>query len=80
MPVCLFARTTINSCSSHKAQILKRHNKPAPYLDMAVANSSEFLVFFIKALPSGLKPYTSLRVHWLVLMMKLQIWGTSSST
>jgi hypothetical protein len=38
------------------------------------------LVFFIKALPSGLKPYTSLRVHWLVLMMKPQIWGTSSST
>lgn len=47
---------------------------------MADANSSEFLVFFIKALPSGLKPYTSLRVHWLVLMMRVQTWGTSSST
>lgn len=76
---CICACTTVNSCSVHKAQILKRHN-PTPYLDMAAANSSEFLVFFIKALPSGLKPYTSLRVHWLVLMMKPQIWGTSSST
>lgn len=51
-----------------------------PYLDMAAANSSEFLVFFSKALPSGLKPYTSFRVHWLVFRMKLQSWGTSSST
>lgn len=54
--------------------------RPTPYLDMASENSSEFLAFFSKALPSGLKPCTSLRVHWLVFRMKLQSWGTSSST
>lgn len=55
-------------------------HRPAPYRDMAAENSSEFSALFSKALPSGLKPDTSFRVHWLVFRMKLQSWGTSSST
>lgn len=56
------------------------HRPALAYLAMAAANSSEFLAFFSKAWPSGLKPFTSFRVHWLVFRMKLQSWGTSSST
>lgn len=55
-------------------------HRPTSYLDIAAANSSEFLAFFSKAFPSGLKPYTSFREQWLVFRMKLQSWGTSSST
>lgn len=55
-------------------------HRPMAYLDMAAANSSEFTVFFIEGLPLALKPFASFSVHWLVFRMKLQSWGTSSST
>lgn len=59
---------------------LRSSDRPTPYLDMAAANSSEFLLLCSEGLLLGLKLYPSFSVHWLVLRMKLQSWGTSSST
>lgn len=83
MSVPHWAHTCRQAFMQHSQECTELRNvnvRVQTYLDMAAANSSLFLVFFSKALPWRLKPWTSFRVHWLVFRMKLQSWGTSSST